>query len=121
MPKNALDIDEVSIDTLAGGALVERANDALAQAYSNILDPNTPATEKRKVLIEVTLTPTEMRDFCVTDIKVSTKLAAPTPVQSRMYLGQGPDGPVATEYDPKQMRMQFGALVEPAAEAVTAQ
>lgn len=101
-------IEIVSLDTLARGGVLERFEDAIRLATENILDPNTTLA-KREIGIRVILKPNEARDFCETQIHMVTKLAAPKPISTQIYVGMDPQrGPVAMEHNPQQLKMGFG-------------
>jgi len=105
-----LEQKDVSLDNLAGGAVVERFNDALAEVLTNILDPNTTLA-KRAISLKVEIKPDENRDFGAIDITCKTTLAPSTPLKTKIYIGRDKTGPVATEYNPQQL-----SLPEPNAE-----
>lgn len=100
-------MEQISIETLRGGALMEAANHALAQVLLNISDPNTPAKAKRSVVIKIEFKPNEDRDLADIAATVEPKLAAPKAIETGMSIGTDRDlNPVATEWstslDPKQ-------------------
>jgi hypothetical protein len=104
----------VSLETIANGAVVERFNDELLKVLENIQDPNTDATAARTITLKVTLKPSEDRDMAGVDISCTSKTAAPVTIGTKLFLGVGPQGAIATEYHPQQVRMNFDALAESA-------
>ena len=52
-------MSKVNLEKFAGGALQEKFDDAFEKIVSNMLDPNTPWKNKRKISVEVTLTQNE--------------------------------------------------------------
>lgn len=99
--------DLVSLDTLAGGAAVERFNDELAKVFANILDPNTPAGA-RNVVLTVTIKPKSdsARNRCSVDFTAKSKILPAMAVSTELHLGVDPKrGAVAVEYDPGQLRL----------------
>lgn len=98
---------EVSLDTLAGGAAVERFNYELRRALENIGDFNTRADQVRSVTLTLKMKPSDDRSFINADIQVSSKLAPIRPEPTSIYLTQS-DGKIrATEYNPKQEKFSF--------------
>lgn len=45
---------KISLDSLGGGALIERVNLAMDQIARNIMDPNTDPEKARKITITLT-------------------------------------------------------------------
>lgn len=76
---------KINLEALAGGAFAEKLNEALMQVAENIQNPNTEATTKRQITVNIKFTPNKTRQMVGTQIAVTTKLAAPTP-------GQNPTG-----------------------------
>ena len=68
---------ELTLATLAGGALLETATTELRRIAENIQDPNTAATAKRKHVITVVLEPDETRQMV--KIQYSAKADIPGP------------------------------------------
>ena len=67
------DIMKKSILEMANGGFLEQVNYQVADVIDNILDPNTKATGKRKIMITMEITPDDSRmNFSV---RFSTKLA----------------------------------------------
>ncbi len=95
-------IKDASLATIRGGAAIERFDLALAEIAANIADPNTRPTDKRKIILEVTLQPSEDRESVATSFKVVTKPAPLTPVVALIYIGNRNGKAVAVTYDPAQ-------------------
>lgn len=51
----------VNLETFAGGALQEKFDDAMEKVLRNMLDPNTPWKNKRKITVEVAFEQDEER------------------------------------------------------------
>lgn len=100
-----MELKEVALDTLAGGALPERFDMQLAKVLENIQDPNTEATEVRSITLEVKLKPSEDRDRAQTAVRVKTKLAGPKPVETTVHMGRKDGRLVAVDYDPRQSEL----------------
>lgn len=92
----------VNLETLAQGAAVERFNDQWGEVLNNIKDPNTSATAKRVVTLQVELKPSEDRDRVQITINCAAKLAPPKSVESLAYLSKLDGKAVACENNPRQ-------------------
>ena len=99
------EMKDVTIETVAGGAIPERFEHAWDQVLKNILDPNTDPKEVRSVTIEVAVKPGGERDIGAIKLSVRAKLAPPKPVMGTVYIGERAGQPVAVTYDPKQSDM----------------
>lgn len=89
------ELTEVSLETLGGGAAIERFNYELQNILNNIGDINTKADA-----------------VCVISIEVSGKLASIKPEHSSFHLMRRGDRMVATEYNPKQQTLEFPNQLE---------
>jgi len=83
--------EPLSLETLAGGACLERFNDALQQALDNLLDPNTGG-KAREVILKVRLKPDDNKDILQITIDCITKLAPSETIASNAYLGKDISG-----------------------------
>lgn len=52
-----LELNQMTLANLGGGAAVERFQEELQKVITNILDPNTEAQAKRSVVLKVTIKP----------------------------------------------------------------
>ena len=95
-------MEKFNLQEIAGGALQEKANQALQQVLNNMQNPNTPWKNKRAVTIKMTFTQNEDRDDSTCEISVDTKLAPVKPVETKFSLGKNlKTGEVeAVEYGP---------------------
>ena len=95
-------MEKFNLQEIAGGALREKANQALQQVLNNMQNPNTPWKNKRAVTIKMTFTQNEDRDDSTCEISVDTKLAPVKPVETKFSLGKNlKTGEVeAVEYGP---------------------
>lgn len=79
---------EITLEGLGHGALAEKFDDAIKDVVKNTTDPNTDATTKRKLVIELTFTPDKNdRATCKLETKVTTKLGATKPLESLVLMG----------------------------------
>ena len=79
-------LNRESILRMAQGALEERADKAMAEAIDNILDPNTKATAKRSITLNIEMKPDEERSRIEVSVSVKTKLAALNPVPTTLAI-----------------------------------
>lgn len=72
--KGVKHMPEISIDSLAGGALAEKLNIELRKLAENVMDPNTKATAVRTVTATITIKPDEQRQVGSSEIVVKSSL-----------------------------------------------
>ena len=77
----------LDLETLAGGAAIERFNDAMHEVLTNILDPNT-GTMARSVNLKVSFKPDESKEFIGITIECAPKLAPAQTIGTNAYLGR---------------------------------
>lgn len=94
--------NNVTLDTLGGGALAELFSEDLARVLANINDPNTDEKAKRSITMTVTFTPNKDRDQADISIFCSAKLAGIPKVSSQVFIGRQAGKLVAVEHNPKQ-------------------
>lgn len=80
-------MNQVTLQTLKGGAAVELFNHELEKAIADALDPNADPKAKRTVTLKVVLAPTEDRETAAIGFKVETKLAGPKPMATMVFIG----------------------------------
>lgn len=81
-------MSKVNLEEFAGGALQEKFDDAMEKILQNMMDPNTPWKNKRKIIVEVTFEQNEDRDDSSVNVSVVTKLAPVKPIGTRMAIGK---------------------------------
>lgn len=77
----------INLEKLAGGAFAEKLNEALLQVAENIQNPNTEATVKRGITVNIKFAPNKNRQLVNTTISVTTKLAATEAIDTQMLMG----------------------------------
>lgn len=98
-------VNDVSLDELAGGALRERFCQALQEILTNIDDPNTDH-KPRKIQVQVVLEPSKDRTQVGVGFTVDTKPRHREEVQTVLFIERrGPEAFRVGEYNPKQMRL----------------
>lgn len=81
-------MSKVNLETFAGGALQEKFDIAMEQVLANMLDPNTPWKNKRKIAVKVTFEQNEDRDDTTVEVSVVPKLVAAKSIATRMAIGK---------------------------------
>lgn len=99
------EIEELSLATMLGGAVIERVNDELARVLLNTVDPNTNPTAKRKVKLELVFKPEKDRSMGSVEVSVTSALAPAEKISTRLFIALTKAGPVATEFNPNQPKL----------------
>jgi hypothetical protein len=95
----------VSLESLSGGAVVERFGLALQDVLDNIIDPNTEPKKTRSITLKFTVKPDESREFCTVEIGSETKLAPISPLSTHFFIGMKNGSGVACERSTRQADM----------------
>lgn len=82
--------DSKSILEMARGAIMERVDYEMSRIVDNIMDANTKATAKRKLVVTVVLQPDDERANIVADVTAKSTLAATNPVRTSLYVAGDP-------------------------------
>lgn len=77
----------IRLETVAGGALQEIAQDAIAEVAKNLQDINTPWKKKRTVTIQLGFTQNETRNDVTMTMYVKPDLAPPKPIETKFSIG----------------------------------
>lgn len=99
--------DVLSIDNMAGGAVYEMLDEALKRMASNISDPNTEPTQKRKITITIDASPYKDRSGAEYTVKVENKLAGIRPAEGTMYIARRGGELLAFGKNTKQTEIEF--------------
>lgn len=103
----------LDLQNIAGGALQEKADEAMRKVLENMQDPNTPWKVKRQITIKIAFTQNEERDDTAVDLSVETKLAPVSPVRTRMAIGRDlKDGKTYAEEYGRQIKGQMSLELE---------
>ena len=92
----------VTLASIGNGAALELFDHEFTRIIANIADVNTNPKQKRKITLEIEITPDENRDVGYASVSVKSKLAAVKPVESVMYFGKKDGKLVAVETNPRQ-------------------
>jgi hypothetical protein len=98
--------NELTLANIGGGAAVEKFAEELDRVIENILDPNTEAKAKRKIVLEVCIAPNHERGFGAITISSVAKLAPTTAYATRAYFGRDADRHVCFEDNPRQLTIE---------------
>ncbi len=118
----------INLDKFAGGALAERANQAITQVLENIKDPNTDHKTKRKVTLELTFETDLEREMTQVSVVAKVKIAPQSPVSSIILIDTDTEGEVLGTEFRKQIpgqqaivaNLETGEVVEPNVEKLEA-
>ena len=103
----------LDLQNIAGGALQEKADEAMRKVLENMQDPNTPWKVKRQITIKIAFTQNEERDDTAVDLSVETKLAPVSPVRTRMAIGRDlNNGKTYAEEYGRQLKGQMSLELE---------
>lgn len=78
----------VGLEMLAGGELKEKYDDAMKKVLANLMDPNTPYKNKRKINIELTFEQNEERNDVAIGVNVKTTLSPVKAAETHMSIGK---------------------------------
>lgn len=81
-----------SIMSMVRGAFEERVDYEMDKVIQNILDPNTKATAKRKIILTIELTPDDERRTIGVSVTAKSTLAATNPVATALYVTSDGNG-----------------------------
>ena len=84
----------INLEELAGGAVAEKVNVELGKVLANMMDVNTDAKKKRKVVLTLTFAGSDERDETVLDYDVKTTLAPTFGGRTRLAMGKDSKGAV---------------------------
>lgn len=87
----------MNISNIAGGALVERANEKIQEVLNNIMDLNTDAEKKRKVVITLEFKGNDDRDTADILFDVKNTLVAARKIKTIVAFEHDGQGRVVAE------------------------
>jgi hypothetical protein len=99
---------QVTLESLNSGAVLDLFEDAWRKVINNINDPNTKPDAVRKVKIEIAVRPSADRRNASTSVSVIPTLAAVVPHKASIFIDITAEGKVhAYTFDPKQQSLDF--------------
>lgn len=91
------DVREITLGTLANGAIEEMFGEALLAILTNVDDVNTDHKAKRSIMMTFAFSVDEDRHVGHVDVQVQTKLAGVKGVTANVYFGRHEGRHVAVE------------------------
>lgn len=88
---------QITLGTMAGGAVDELFIDSMAKVLENIADPNTDHKFKREILLRFTITPNEERNIGKVVVSCGTKRAAVKGIEVGVFFGNQDGVPIVVE------------------------
>ncbi len=79
-------VNRKSIMEMARGGFLERVDYEMSKIMDNIMDPNTKATDKRKITITMELTPDDDRTIVAVKFAAKSTPAPTNPVMTSLYI-----------------------------------
>lgn len=108
-----MDYKQKSILEMARGAIQERVDYEMSRILANILDPNTTATEKRKLTMTLELKPDDDRANVVVKCVAKAALAPTNPVVTSLYIADEKSVVEMVPQIPGQLNMDGGEQTAP--------
>lgn len=108
-----MEMDEVNVGNVCRGALFEMFDKLFPQLLTNIKDPNTKATAKRKLTIEIILEPNDERNYADVQIVPSIKMSGMKPATGSIFIASVKGKATAFNHDPRQDEINFAAVDTP--------
>lgn len=101
-------ISEKSLLEMANGGFLERVDVMTPKIMENIMDPNTKATAKRKLTIEMEIIPNKDRNMFTVNFTADFKPAPTVPLQTVLCITGDPStGELCMVEIPSQIPGQF--------------
>lgn len=101
------DTKQTIIETIAGGAVAERIEEAIEECAANILDPNTEWKVKRSVTIKIDLASDADREMVTTQVSVKASLAPPKAIPAKLVIGGSERQAIVAEYVSPQLEIEL--------------
>lgn len=100
-------LEGVSLEQLANGEIAFEFPKALKEVVGNIANFDYPGKAKREINVKVTLEPSDDRTHARVQVGISTKLAAKTPKDTKLYFSPAGNELAISEENPDQPRLGF--------------
>jgi hypothetical protein len=108
-----MEYEPVTLSTLGEGAAEELFSRVWDRVLENILDPNFPATEARKVTLIVTVKPNEDRTIGAVDISADAKLPTGIGASSVCHIGRQGGRALAVQSKARQLQIDWDESSKP--------
>jgi hypothetical protein len=101
-----MDQPTMNLGNLCGGDILRVADTTLDKILKNIVDIQTPAEQKREMIIKVKFEPAENRELGTVSFTCEAKLASVKPSKGNFFIARRTDGSVrGYARDPKQTEL----------------
>jgi hypothetical protein len=108
-------VSMIDMNTLGGGALLEKIEIEMRKLADNVLDPNTKPDATRTLKIEIKIKPNESRQIGLSEINVKASLAPSKGIPTSFIFDYDSDGVGVMKelqnHDRNQLRMNNDAEV----------
>lgn len=106
--------ENLSIATIAGGAVIEALDHEFGRAFDNIVDPNTKPDGVRTLTLQVKIKPDKNRSKAVVSFIAKATLQPAEAVETDVYITDKRGTAVVAEYmPPVQHELPVGDNVSP--------
>ena len=95
-------MENFSITTLKGGAVIEALDAEIDRVLDNIVDPNTDPDKARAITLTIRFKPNKERTACVISAQAKSTLAADSAIETAAMVGRDGKRGVARELSPIQ-------------------
>ncbi|MDR0717993.1 MAG: hypothetical protein LBF78_00035 [Treponema sp.] len=102
-----MDYQQVTLETLNSGAVIDLFEAEWRKLLNNIQDPNTKPDAVRKVKIEIAIKPAKDRRNASTSVSVTASLASIVPHEASIVIGVENGEAQAYAFDPNQKTLDF--------------
>lgn len=103
-----MELPELSLETMLGGAASERFQHELNKVLKNIHDPNTDPKAKRELTVKIAIKASESRGVAAVTVCCTSKLAPPRNLETQIFMSVSRSGEVrAYENNPNQLGLEF--------------
>lgn len=107
-----MNLTKIKLDTLAGGAVVERFEEQMQRVIANIDDMNTSAKAPREIVIKIKILPDGDRRSASFIVETKAILAEMEGVSGRIFMSRKGQDFTCYENDPDQLIMEIAAADE---------
>lgn len=103
-----MELPELSLETMLGGAAIERISYEIGRALKNMQDPNTDPKAKREVVVKIGFKASESREVAAVTVCCASKLASARNLETQVFMRVSRGGEVrAFENNPNQLGLDF--------------
>ena len=100
-------MQDVTLNTLCGGAAQELFAMEQQRVAENIMDPNTDPEAPREITLKIKFKPSPSRDYADVSLTVASKLAAAAGRKGPVFIGEAGGHAVVRQQDIAQQELGF--------------